>query len=147
MGNKEAIAANGPAGVPVDAVVCKNGVEATCAGDVPELLAVVQTTCANLAEKLRHRARVSQSDGEAAAACQLSAVRAARELLGEVEAAFLSSSSGSTTDIEFVDTSGAKQTLAPARQALDCEINSREVPTAEWFDVSTPKGQGKGVGS
>lgn len=93
--------------------------------DVPELFDLVQATCVKLAERLKAREAFSSASGNSRSAAELAA-RAARALLGEVEAAIGQTPAQSRGRPSVAGSIKEEDWLRP-NQAR-----------AQWFDVSTP---------
>lgn len=110
--------------------------------DMPELLAIVQTTCATLAERLKKHlleqqsspSELSRSVHDPLSGARLSpaaalAAQAARRLLGEVEAAAYLRPQG--TCMTHTNTSSALN-------RSECGSFQAACLSPQWFDVSTP---------
>lgn len=111
-------------------------------GNEPELLALVQATCECLVERLKqnqmmkgrrsrttHRESSAERPQEAALTAAIAAATATRDLLGEVEMAFLGSGSRSRACSEASSRAGS---------ALPGFGGQTAKPGTQWFSVSTP---------
>lgn len=113
------------------------------ANDMPELLAIVQTTCATLAERLKSHLLEQQRNprepsrdvrdplsGSRLSPAAALAAQAARRLLGEVEAA------------AYLRPQGAcmihSNATAHSRSESSCGAFQAACLSPQWFDVSTP---------
>lgn len=105
-------------------------------GSAPDLLALVQATCADLADRLKSQLprRSTEADDpvgqDAAPTAAIAAAKAARDLLGEVEMAFLARD---------------PRKVAPGDLLKEGEIegeqsDANDSSVTQWFVVSTPKG-------
>jgi len=112
-------------------------VEETSESDVPQLLAMVQATCLSLADRLKENkssrsgAGCSGNGSEPAprASTVIAAAKAARDLLAEVEMAFLEGS--------------PRPSFCEAAQGygLDAAQNSKNL--TQWFNMCTPGGDSR----
>jgi len=133
-----------------------NAIAVGAKDDVPQLLAIVQATCLGLADRLKAQAptRSGQVDGhhdteQALPTAVMAAAKAARDLLTEVEVAFLaggkhSFDTGATTDANANASPDAYDLTHFYNVCTPVGDRDQSCPTVrqltQWFNMGTPVG-------